>query len=82
MIQTAKYVKIVEWSEEDECFVGSCPGLFYGGCHGNDEQAVFAELCMIVGETIELYQKEGKTLPPATSGFDWANTITAISTDR
>ena len=64
MIQTAKYVKIVEWSEEDDCFVGSCPGLFYGGCHGNDEQAVFAELCMIVGETIELYQKEGKTLPP------------------
>ena len=40
-----RYVKIVEWSEEDECFVGSCPGLFYGGCHGDDEQAVFAELC-------------------------------------
>ena len=38
-----QYVKIVEWSNEDRCFVGSCPGLFYGGCHGDDEKAVFAE---------------------------------------
>ena len=22
----SRYVKIVEWSEEDQCFVGSCPG--------------------------------------------------------
>jgi hypothetical protein len=32
-----KYLKIVEWSEEDQCFIGSCPELFYGGCHGNRE---------------------------------------------
>ena len=44
------YVKIVEWSNEDQCFVGSCPGLFYGGCHGDDERSVFAELCEIVDE--------------------------------
>ena len=42
-------MKIVEWSDEDQCFVGSCPGLFYGGCHGDDERAVFAELCEIGG---------------------------------
>ena len=42
------YVKIVEWSDEDQCFIGSCPSLFYGGCHGNDEKKVFAELCQIV----------------------------------
>ncbi len=24
-----KYVKIVEWSDEDQCFIGSCPELFY-----------------------------------------------------
>lgn len=80
MNQAAKYVKIVEWSDEDNCFVGSCPGLFYGGCHGKDEQAVFAELCRIVEETLELYEFEGKTLPPLTSGYDWANTITNAST--
>ena len=79
MNESARYVKIVEWSEEDQCFVGSCPGLFYGGCHGKDEQAVFAELCRIVEEAVRLYQIEGKPLPPATSGYDWANTIANAS---
>ena len=45
MKESARYVKIVEWSDEDQCFVGICPGLLYGGCHGDDELAVFAELC-------------------------------------
>lgn len=75
MSEASKYVKIVEWSEEDQCFVGSCPGLIYGGCHGEDEQSVFAELCRIVEETIALYRAEGKTLPAPTSGYDFANTI-------
>ena len=58
-----QYVKIIEWSNEDQCFVGSCPGLFYGGCHGDDERAVFAELCEIVDETIALYLQDGTPLP-------------------
>lgn len=77
MKESTKYVKIVEWSNEDECFVGSCPGLLFGGCHGDDEQSVFAELCQIVQETIELYQLEQRPLPPATSAQDWANAITS-----
>ena len=68
MKESARYVKIVEWSDEDQCFVGSCPGLFYGGCHGEDEKAVFAELCEIVDETIALYKNDGKPLPPITCG--------------
>ena len=79
MKASARYVKIVEWSDKDQCFVGSCPGLFYGGCHGDDEQAVFAELCAIVDETIELYQKDGKSLPPATSGKDYANKMLNVA---
>ena len=35
------YVKIVEWSEIDQCYIGSCLGLMYGGCHGVDEKKVF-----------------------------------------
>jgi len=73
MNESSRYVKIVEWSEEDQCYVGSCPGLFYGGCHGQDEREVFSELCEIVRETIELYKKDGKPLPPPTSGRDYAN---------
>ncbi len=52
MRDSARYVKIVEWSDEDGCFVGSCPGLYYGGCHGEDEQAVFVELCGLVEERL------------------------------
>jgi len=48
MKDSAKYAKIVEWSEEDQCYVGSAPGLILGGCHGDDEKQVFEELCLIV----------------------------------
>lgn len=82
MNAAARYVKLVEWSEEDNCFVGSCPGLFYGGCHGDDEKAVFSELCDIVEETIRLSAAEGKPLPPATSGCDWAGAITSAAASR
>ena len=78
MNDSARYVKIVEWSEEDQCFVGSCPGLLFGGCHGDDEEAVFSELCEIVEETLNLFKEEGKPLPPPTSGKDYANKMLAV----
>lgn len=40
MKESALYAKIVEWSEEDQCFVGSAPGLLYGGFYGSDEKEV------------------------------------------
>jgi hypothetical protein len=57
MKDSARYVKIVEWSHEDRCYVGSSPGLIYGGCHGDDEKAVFGELCRIVEDAIELAKR-------------------------
>ena len=79
MKDSARYVKIVEWSEADECYVGSSPGLLYGGCHGDNEQQVFEELCQIVEETIELYRQDGKPLPPTTSGRDLANRLQDVA---
>ncbi len=79
MTSSARYVKIVEWSEEDQCFVGSCPGLFYGGCHGDNEQEVFAQLCDLVDEMIELCANEGRTLPPPTCGKDDANKMVEVA---
>jgi predicted RNase H-like HicB family nuclease len=58
-----RYPKVVEWSEADQCFIGSAPGLILGGCHGDNEQEVFAELCQIVEETVALYLQQGKSLP-------------------
>lgn len=79
MKDSAGYVKIVEWSEEDQCYVGSSPGLIYGGCHGADEKEVFDHLCSVVEEAIELYRKDGKPLPPPTSGRDFANKMQRVA---
>ena len=79
MKDSARYIKIVEWSEEDQRDVGSSPGLIYGGCHGDDEKAVFDELCRTVEEAIELYRKDGKPLPPPTSGRDLVNKMQTVA---
>lgn len=75
MKQADKYIKIVEWSEMDQCFIGSCPELCYGGCHGDDPRSVFNELCEVIEETIELYIEDGKPLPPPLSGREFVNAM-------
>jgi predicted RNase H-like HicB family nuclease len=77
--QSYKYVKLVEWSDEDRCFIGSCPELFYGGCHGSDPRKVFDELCLIVKETIRTYKLEGKPLPPPMTGKQFVNAMQEIA---
>ena len=44
-------------------YVGRCPDLFLGGCHGDDPVQVYAELCEIVEETVTDLEHEGKALP-------------------
>ncbi|NOQ81229.1 MAG: toxin-antitoxin system HicB family antitoxin [Methylophaga sp.] len=63
-----KYLKIVEWSEEDDCYIGHCPSLMMGGVHGQDEAQVYKELCSVVEEWISIYKKDGELLPKATAG--------------
>ena len=69
-----RYVKLVEWSDEDACFIGSCPELFYGGCHGTDAKAVFAELCEVVEESLALYELDDG-LPKPLSGRGFVNAL-------
>jgi predicted HicB family RNase H-like nuclease len=61
--KAARYTKIVEWSDEDGCFVGSAPPLIGQCCHGKDEARIYAELCQIVEEWIELLESDGHALP-------------------
>ena len=63
-----RYLKIVEWSEEDKFYVGSVPGWIGECCHGDNEEKVFHKLCRIVDDWIEIYKKDGKPLPPSTIG--------------
>jgi len=67
-----RYLKIVEWSEEDQCYVGTCPGLMRGGIHGNDETKVYRELCQAVEEWIAIYEEDGDPLPPATASKEYS----------
>jgi len=62
-----RYVKVVAWDEKDQCYIGRCPGLMFGGVHGDDETAVYKELCQAIDEWIQLHEAEGRPLPKPTS---------------
>ena len=67
MKERDRYLKIVQWSEEDRCYVGSIPGWIGNCCHGDVELEVYKDLCEILDEWIEIYKKEGRALPPPTN---------------
>jgi predicted RNase H-like HicB family nuclease len=73
--ESSRYIKLVEWSEEDQCFVGQCPGVIGPCCHGADETEVYRELCQIVDEWIDNMKRDGKPLPPPTAGRNVARQI-------
>ena len=68
MTPSARYIKIVEWSDEDGAFVGQCPGVIGPCCHGSDEVEVYRQLCEIVSESLELASQDVTPLPPPTAG--------------
>ena len=70
-----KYLKIVEWSNEDNCYIGTSPGLFDGGVHGQNEAKVFKELCEVVEDTIEIMKNSGKSLPKPTANKQFSGKI-------
>ena len=61
------YLKVVEWSEEDQCYVGTSPGLMLGGVHGATEKKVYEELCRVVDEWVEQSDADGTPLPFSTA---------------
>lgn len=68
MKKSDQYLKIVEWSDEDQCYIGRCPELMFGGVHGQDEKKVFAELCQAIDEWIAIAEEDGDQLPPGMAG--------------
>ena len=67
-----RYLKIVEWSEDDQCYIGRCPGLMLGGVHGSDEESVYHELCEAVDEWIRIHEEDKSPLPPPTAGKQYS----------
>ena len=66
MKDSSRYLKIVEWSEDDQTFVGRCPDIIGPCCHGPDEADVYRELCRIVDDWVEIMQSDGQSLPVPT----------------
>ena len=68
MNERARYIKSFAWADEDQCFIGQCPGIVGPCCHGDNEAQVYAELCEIVDEWIDIFKEDGRPLPPPTAG--------------
>lgn len=68
MTDSAKYVKIVEGSDEDQCFIGYCPGIIGPCYHGDDEVEVYRELCEIAEKWIAIAHKKTRHSPRQLSG--------------
>ena len=78
--KAAQYLKLVEWSDEDACFVGSAPPLIGKCCHGSDETDVYRQLCEIVEEWIAIYAEDGRPLPAATAGRKYSGKFVVRTT--
>lgn len=57
-----QYHRWVEWSDEDQIYIGRCPDLITG-IHGEDPVQVYRELGDVVQETIDHFEQTGRPLP-------------------
>ncbi|MFQ5730548.1 MAG: pilus assembly protein HicB [Planctomycetaceae bacterium] len=62
MKATEQYHKWVEWSDEDNAYIGKCPDLITG-IHGDDPVVVYRDLCETVDEVIHHFEQQGRPLP-------------------
>jgi hypothetical protein len=60
-----QYHKWVEWSEDDQVYIGKCPDLITG-IHGTDPIQVYEELCDVVEGVITSHLEKNIPLPPAS----------------
>jgi hypothetical protein len=58
-----KYHKWVEWSEEDQVYIGKCPDLITG-IHGDDPFNLYKDLCDVIEEVIQHFESAKRPLPP------------------
>jgi len=56
------YHKWVEWSDEDQVYLGRCPDIITG-IHGDDPIQVYKDLCEVVEDVIRHFESENRSLP-------------------
>lgn len=70
--QARRYLKVVEWSDKDRCYVGSAPPIIGQSCHGKTEAEVLRQLNVIVEDWVEILLREGKPLPAPSAGKSYS----------
>ena len=59
MTPEQSHMKVVEWSEDDGCYVGSAPPLVGQCCHGDTEEDVYRQLSVIVPDVLQTRAEKG-----------------------
>ena len=62
MKQSDQYHKWVEWSEEDQTYIGKCPDLITG-IHGDNPVRLYSELCEVIEDVVRHFMAEERPLP-------------------
>lgn len=57
-----EYHRWVEWSDEDQVYIGKCPD-WISGIHDDDPVQVYKELNEVVQEVLDHLQQSGIALP-------------------
>lgn len=69
-------LKLVRWSEEDNCFVGSLPDICGDCCHGKDEVEVYKQLRNIAEDWVSIYNEDNEELPEPLASKEFSGTFT------
>jgi len=70
--RSARFPRLIEWSEEDGCFVGSAPPLVGQCCHGKTEADVATQLAAIVDDLVQDVLDGKMPAPKGESGKSYS----------
>ena len=62
MKEVDQYHKWVEWSDEDQVYIGKCPDLITG-IHSDDPVRLYGALCEVIEDVVFHFNKYGRDLP-------------------
>ena len=69
----------MQWSEEDQCYIGYCHDLYFGGvCHGDDELVTYAALSGIIEDEVAHRLAAGGDLPVPSRGAALWNGLAGV----
>lgn len=62
MKESDQYHKWIEWSEEDQTYIGKCPDVITG-IHGDDPVRLYSDLCEVIDNVLCHLEAESRSLP-------------------